>query len=169
VRATFFVQGRWVEAYPETARSYRDAGHLIGNHSFYHARMQYLTDDGLRTDIGDAHRVIDGTLGLDPRPWFRLPFGAGATDGRVLAALADLGYRHVGWDVSPEEWEIGRTAGEVASRLVEGVGARGDGAIVLLHTWPTPVRGLADIIERLRDIGAEFVRVDELSARDTAA
>ena len=54
VTATFFVQGRWAEAYPDVARSIADGGHLVGNHSHYHARMPLLTDDGLATDIADA-------------------------------------------------------------------------------------------------------------------
>ena len=46
---------------------------------------------------------------------------------------------------------------------MDGVFARGDGAIVLLHTWPDPVApALAEIVERLRSGGATFVRVDEL-------
>ncbi len=50
-----------------------------------------------------------------------------------------LGYRHIGWDVEVYEWEPGRTAEEIADRAVAGVEAHGDGAIVLLHTWPDPV------------------------------
>ena len=38
-RATFFIQGRWAEAFPELARSIAEAGHLVGDHSFYHARL----------------------------------------------------------------------------------------------------------------------------------
>ena len=53
VRATFFIQGRWAEAFPDQARRIADAGHLIGNHSHYHARMHLLTPAGLQ--IGRAH------------------------------------------------------------------------------------------------------------------
>ena len=58
VRATFFLQGRWVEAYPARARAVAQAGHLIGNHGFYHVRMPLLSAEGLRTDIAEAERVI---------------------------------------------------------------------------------------------------------------
>jgi hypothetical protein len=51
LRATFFVQGRWAKAYPQTARAIAAAGHLIGNHSHYHARMSLLSDEGLRIDV----------------------------------------------------------------------------------------------------------------------
>ena len=42
-RATFFVQGRWAEANPAVARRIARSGHLVGSHSFYHARMPLLT------------------------------------------------------------------------------------------------------------------------------
>jgi len=51
VVTTFFIQGRWAEAYPELARSIAERGHLIGNHSFYHARMPLLSDAGLAADV----------------------------------------------------------------------------------------------------------------------
>src|SRR5207245_2530366 len=84
IRATFFVQGRWAEAYPETARQLAPAGHLIGSHSFYHARMPLFNDEGFDTDVRDAQTAIEDILGVDPRPWFRCPFGTGADDPRVL-------------------------------------------------------------------------------------
>jgi peptidoglycan/xylan/chitin deacetylase (PgdA/CDA1 family) len=169
VRATFFLQGRWVEAYPGTARRYRDAGHLIGNHSFYHARMPLLTDVGLRTDVRAAERAIRRILGVDPRPWFRLPFGTGADDARVLSALASTGYRHVGWDVDVQEWRPRLSQRAVERLVVDAVSAHGDGAVVLMHTWPSPVRALDAILARLRAEGAKFVRLDELASATAAA
>ncbi|MGH2654692.1 MAG: polysaccharide deacetylase family protein, partial [Actinomycetota bacterium] len=58
VRATFFLQGRWVEAYPDVAARIAEAGHLVGSHSHFHARMPLLTDEGLRADIVQADRAI---------------------------------------------------------------------------------------------------------------
>ena len=87
VPSTWFLQGRWVEAEPVLARRVADEGHLVGNHSFYHARMPLLTDDGLATDVREAEAVIRDATGVDPRPWFRCPFSAGDDDPRVLAAL----------------------------------------------------------------------------------
>ena len=51
IRATFFVQGRWAEAYPARARELATRGHLIGSHSFYHVRMPLLSPAGLETLI----------------------------------------------------------------------------------------------------------------------
>src|SRR5437762_11538647 len=54
VKATFFIQGRWAEAYPDTAARIAKSGHLVGNHSHYHARMPHLSRDGLDFDIKTA-------------------------------------------------------------------------------------------------------------------
>src|SRR5262245_5323073 len=150
LRATFFLQGRWVTAYPETARRIAEDGHVIGNHSDHHAHVTEYSDDGLRADVRAAEEVIREVTGADPRPFFRCPFGDGHDDQRVQGVLRELGYRNVHWDVDGEDWDDHRTSGELADRIVDGVAAKGDGAIVLLHTWtgPTP-DALVAIVARL--------------------
>ena len=163
VRATFFVQGRWAESQPGTARRIADEGHLVGHHSHYHARMPLLTDAGLESDLSSGYGALLETTGHDPKPWFRCPFGAGFDDPRVLAALARLGYRNVHWHVELEDWEAWRTGAAIADDAVTGVLEHGDGAVVLLHTWPGGTgEGIGIAIDGLRDAGAAFVTVDEL-------
>jgi len=161
VRATFFIQGRWAEAYPATASRIGTAGHLVGSHGFYHARMPLLTDDGLRADIDAAEVAISSIVGVSPAPWFRCPFGAGHDDPRVLAAIDAAGYRNVHWDVWAEDWEPGRTASGIVSSVVDAALAHGDGAIVLLHTWPEPtLEALPGIVAGLRDGAAALVTLE---------
>lgn len=163
VRGTFFVQGRWVEAYPEVARRIVDDGHLVGSHSFYHARMHLLSAEGFRTDVRAAESVIRRRMRVDPRPFFRLPFGSGAGHRRQHELLSEMGYRHVHWDFEVKEWRTRATVRRVEDGVVDGVLATGDGAVVLLHPWPTVVqRALPGIIERLRQRGASFVDLREL-------
>jgi peptidoglycan/xylan/chitin deacetylase (PgdA/CDA1 family) len=163
VRATFFLQGRWAESQPDTARRIATDGHLVGHHSHYHARMPLLHDDGLRTDVLEAQTVIHEATGVDPRPWFRCPFGAGADDARVLGVLLDLGYRNVHWHVELEDWTPARTGAMIAEDAIRGVRDHGDGAVVLLHTWPQGTGdGIGPIISGLRDLGATFVSVGDL-------
>jgi peptidoglycan/xylan/chitin deacetylase (PgdA/CDA1 family) len=162
-RSTFFLQGRWVEAYPESARRVRDGGHLIGSHSHYHVRMPLLNARGLRSDIATAEKAILDETGVDPKPWFRCPFGAGAADRRVQAIVREAGYRHVCWNVIGIYWPGERTGGQVEEAVVTGSLAHGDGCVVLLHTWPDRTLAAIDgFVGRLRDRGATFVGVDEL-------
>jgi len=163
VKATFFVQGRWAEAYPDTAARIARSGHLVGNHSHYHARLPQLNSPGLAWDIKTAEENIIAITGVDPKPWFRNPFGAGSSDARVLKAIADAGYVHVGWSVEAEDWEPDPPVRELVDTIVEGFLTARDESVALLHTWPKRVeKALPEIVKRARDAGAEFVRVDKL-------
>jgi peptidoglycan/xylan/chitin deacetylase (PgdA/CDA1 family) len=163
VRATFFLQGRWVRANPEQARRVAEAGHVIANHSNFHAPMDGLDDELLRRDVRMAEETIRTTSGADPKPWFRCPFGAGVEDERVLAALAELGYQHVGWDVDPEDWNEAHGAPDVELLVLEGVRGRDEDTIVLLHGWPAATAGaLPAILDGLGSDGVELVTVDAL-------
>ncbi len=163
VRATFFVQGRWAEAYPATARRIPAEGHVVGSHSFFHADFPLLSDEGLIVDITRAEAAIRAATGADPRPWLRFPFGHGADDSRLLAAIASIGYRHVGWDVDPRDWDPERTAEEIESAVVLAATSRPN-CVVLLHGWPSAtVPAVFGAIETLRSRDVEFVTVDRLT------
>ena len=140
---------------PRRTRESRDGsptdGHLVGSHTFYHARMPLLSHAGLATDMRAAEAAITRALGVDPRPWFRCPFGAGALDPELLGRVADAGYpRHAGWHVDTEDWQPGRTADELTTIVVDGATRRGDGAVVLMHSWPDPTAvALPEIVRQL--------------------
>ena len=162
ILATFFVQGRWAEAYPATARRIADEGHLVGNHSHHHARSPLFSDRGLREDVDAARDAIDRATARDPRPWYRCPFGDGADHPRELAVIAAAGYRHVGWHVEVEDWEPARTPEAIAADAVSGIRQHGDGAVLLLHTWPGgTVEALPLMLKDLHQ-GTRFVTVDAL-------
>jgi peptidoglycan-N-acetylglucosamine deacetylase len=162
--ASFFVQGRWGRSQPALARRIAEDGHMVGHHSQFHAPMPLLADDGIRADVVEGAQDILETTGCDPRPWFRCPFGAGHDDPRVLAVLSELGYRNVHWHVELDDWEPSRTARDIEQDAVDGVLAYGDGAVVLLHTWPSPtVDALPGMVKRLADAGWRFVTLEGLA------
>jgi peptidoglycan-N-acetylglucosamine deacetylase len=165
VRATFFVQGRWATAYPGCARRIAAAGHVVGNHSHHHAPMDTLTDAGIESDVLKAQAAIVAITGADPRPWFRCPFGYGHDDRRVLATLDRAGYRNIHWDVEPDDWRPERTPADLERLVIDGALQRGDGAVVLLHSWPpATIAALPAILAGLADAGARMVGLDEVAA-----
>jgi peptidoglycan/xylan/chitin deacetylase (PgdA/CDA1 family) len=163
VRATAFIQGRWAQAYPELARQIAADGHVIGNHSHFHAEMPTLSPEGRRHDIASATDEVQLATGVDPRPWFRCPFGAGTHDPAVLADIEAAGYREVRWHVDPLDWQPEADA-EAVERLVRAeAAAHGDGAVVLMHPWSRGTgASIAGIVDGLRAEGAELVGIDEL-------
>jgi peptidoglycan/xylan/chitin deacetylase (PgdA/CDA1 family) len=163
VRATFFIQSRWARAEPALARRIATDGHLVGNHSTYHARMTLLSDDGIRADVGDAGETLSEIAGVQTRPWFRCPFGDGHDDPRVAGVLEELGYRNVHWDVETEDWEPETSAEDITRTAVNGCAEHGDGAVLLLHTWPEHTAdALPSLLDSFGRSGASLVTVDEL-------
>jgi len=164
VRGTFFVQGRWASAYPDVARRMASDGHLIGNHSHYHARLSLLSPAGVRADVEAAGRRITEVTGVDPKPWFRCPFGDGAERPEVREALRALGYRNVDWNVDSGDWCDGASPEGVRATVVDGAQGIEDGSVmVLFHTWTgATARSLPAILADLRSDGASFVTAAEV-------
>ena len=161
IRATFFLQGRWVTAYPNLAREVAIRGHLIGTHSHIHAPMPLLSKPGQEADIMAAQDAIQSLVGVDPRPWFRSPFGAGLADQGLNQTLTRLGYRNVGWDVDGRDWEESQSAEGVEEELVAGAHVGQGSTIALLHSWPdSAARALPGVISRLMEAGTQFVTLE---------
>jgi peptidoglycan/xylan/chitin deacetylase (PgdA/CDA1 family) len=125
--------------------------------------MSLLSDAGIRADVEDADAAVLEATGVRTRPWFRCPFGDGHDDARVVGVLRDLGYRNVHWHVEVDDWEPWRSADDIARDALSGVESTGDGAVVLLHTWPERTAdALPAIVDGLAAAGATLVRLDDL-------
>ncbi len=158
VRSTWFMQGRWVRWQPDVARRAFVQGHLVGSHGHYHAPLTCMTPAGIAEDIANADEAIRAELDVDPRPYFRAPFGR--VDADVVYGLAKAGYRHVGWSLDVADWELATTPDDIAARVIAGIR---DYVlpIVLLHTWPRcTIAALPRFLEALSD--HEFVTVADL-------
>jgi peptidoglycan-N-acetylglucosamine deacetylase len=164
VHATFFIQGRWAAANPDVARRIADEGHSIGSHSNSHLPMTRLSDDGLVAEVLEAQERIGDITGVDPRPNFRCPYGDGHDDPRVAGTLNRLGYRVVGWDVTPEDWRTGRSSTDIASHVTRELARDWDAPpTVLLHTWPTTTpAALATVLDSQRAAGSTWVGLDDV-------
>lgn len=153
VHAVFFEVGQNVAAYPDLVARIRSEGHLIGNHTWSHAK---LTD--LRTRaISDQLDRTDAALGGRAR-CVRPPYGA--TDPRVAGVIDARGQRTVLWDVDPEDW-----ARPGADRIVRRVlGQVHDGARILMHDGggdrSQTVAALEQVITRLQAQGYRFGLLD---------
>lgn len=64
VPATFFMLGRYVERYPELARSVALRGFGIGNHTHTHTKLTLLGPARTAEEVARAHQAIETHTGI---------------------------------------------------------------------------------------------------------
>ena len=161
VRATFFVTGAELEKQMTLGIRIVAMGHELGNHSYSHTRMFFVTPSFVQNEIERTDALIR-EAGYQDTIHFRPPFGKKLF---VLPYyLSQTGRTTVTWDVEPDS-DARATAGEIAQRAVQNTRP---GSIILLHVmYPNRVESLkavGTIINELKERGYEFVTVSELLA-----
>lgn len=127
VRATFFVVGRAVSAYPHVVQSEVEDGNAIGNHTWSHGHLVLYDGANLRRTLERTDAAIYAATKLHTRI-MRPPYGG--RDWLVLQEVRKLGYTPVMWSVPlANDWEY-PPARVIAARVLRYVG---DGAIIDLH------------------------------------
>jgi peptidoglycan/xylan/chitin deacetylase (PgdA/CDA1 family) len=167
VTGTFFLTGKFVTAYPAQSRAIAKAGHEIGNHTVSHPHATQITDAELTQEVLQAQATIAATTGVDPRPWFRFPYGERTSSD--ISLLNRLGYVCVRWGVDTLGWKgtsTGQSVDTVRTRIID---ALEPGLIVLMHVGSHPTDhstldadALPSVITELRARGYDFVTVNAL-------
>jgi len=99
--------------------------------------MTRLSNHGIAAEVRESQERIQDATGVDPKPYFRCPYGDGHEDPRVIEVIKGLQYQLVGWDVDPEDWNQAHGAADLVAAVHAGLSAGPRPApIVLLHTWP---------------------------------
>lgn len=157
-KATFFVVGADASREPDLVRRMVAEGHDVGNHSYSHRDMAYLTEQQVAWEIERTARLVAEITGKRTR-YFRPPFGS-LTAG-VLRGTARQGHTLVLWSNATL---TGMTAPDSAS-LLEGLTSIAyNKAIFMLHgTSAHTVAVLPALIERLQGMGYELVTLSELA------
>jgi peptidoglycan-N-acetylglucosamine deacetylase len=161
VRATFFVTGAELEKNMDRGIRIVAAGHELGNHSYSHERMVFVTPSYVKGEIERTDTLIR-EAGFQSEIRFRPPYGKKLF---VLPYfLSQSGRTTVMWDVEPDS-DSRATAAEIAHNAIEQTRP---GSIILLHVmYPNRVesfKAVPVIINALQEKGYEFVTVSELLA-----
>ena len=153
VKASFFLIGMNAVEYPELVERMDREGHLIGNHTYHHVRLDQEEPRELKKEIEDTDKVIFLTTGRHTG-YVRPPYGIWKEN-----LERELGVLPVMWTIDPLDWEIQDTE-EITERVVTQ--AQED-AIILLHDcYGSSVEAALQIVDRLQQEGFTFVTVEEL-------
>ena len=102
VKATFFMMGRNVERWPEIAGEVLARGHEIGNHSYSHPRLIFMSPARVREEIERTDALLRG-VGVTGEIFFGPPHGA-----KLLVlpyVLVQMNKTAVYSYTDPEEWK----------------------------------------------------------------
>jgi peptidoglycan/xylan/chitin deacetylase (PgdA/CDA1 family) len=161
VKATFFLTGSEMELYPEGRDRIVAAGHEIGNHSYSHQPMDFVSEDFVRNEVEETDRLIH-EAGYEGEILFRPP------NGKKLLTLpyylSKTGRTTVMWDIYPEAYpEIKVDSEKITEYVLDNAKP---GSIVLLHTMydvrEETREALQPIVRGLKQDGYRFITVSEL-------
>lgn len=169
VRATFFLIGQNVEEHPTLARRLATENHEIGNHTFTHPSLPFLSDSQVLSEIRRTHEAIHCHTGRQPQ-FLRPPMGLFSR--RIVDLIETSGYRTVIGDVYPRDPHRPGTQ-KIISRILDRVRP---GSLIILHDGGNgrktdrsqTVNALAQVIPALLDRGFQFVTLSELAAAHAA-
>lgn len=161
-RATFFLMGSHVRAFPALTREIAERGHAIGNHTETHPSLIFMSARRLQDELDRCREAIESAAAYRPR-WIRPPFGFRGPG--LSGVVRRLGYSGIAmWSKLVRDWRP-QAAEPVIRRLRRASG----GDIVLMHDGDHrllegdrhhTVAALAHWLPRWKDAGLKFVTVD---------
>jgi peptidoglycan-N-acetylglucosamine deacetylase len=177
-RVTFFMVGRFAHECPELVREIVVRGHAIGNHTATHASLFWSTPAQIGEQMRRCNEVIGTITGMTPR-WFRPPWGI--RNPWVVPVAMAMGMRTALWTLLPGDWRVKPTSWLIqriepiakraqSSRASGNNSHAGHGDVLCLHDGDyrflnadrrATVEALQYWLPRWRDLGLEFVTIDE--------
>ena len=160
VKATFFMIGSMVQAFPKIAKQVADDGHVIGNHTWHHWYR--------RMDTATAAKEIDRTADIiykttgEKTTLFRPP--GGYLNNGLVDYAKNHHYAVMMW--SGESGDAERRSPQVPGLVKNVIKSAKPGGIILMHDGggnrAKTVKALPQMIADLKAQGYRFVTIPEL-------
>jgi probable sporulation protein (polysaccharide deacetylase family) len=161
ITCTFFLVGRWADAFPHLVQEIYQRGHEFGNHAYSDPHLPKLSADKIAEEISRTTEAIRRAVGEVPVPFFSPPYND--YNQVVLDVAASSGYRTVLCSLDTADWMR-----PGVDRIVRRIVPRAhNGAIVLMHPTEQTPAALELIIPGLQHQGYELVTVSRLLCPDT--
>ncbi len=171
VRATFFLVGEFVKQRPQVVRDLVASGHAIGNHTYSHPNLIFVSQPELRRQLEQTNAAIADACGEKP-DLFRPPFG-GRRPG-TFSTAREYGMTPVMWRVTCYDWSATSNLSieQKAERQIRG------GEVILLHDGghlntgtdrSHTIKATDNLIRRYKGEGYEFATVPQMLKAPTAA
>jgi peptidoglycan/xylan/chitin deacetylase (PgdA/CDA1 family) len=160
-KATFFQLGKNIQQYPNLTEAVMQAGHEIGNHSYNHHGMAFMSTADVAKEIEDTDKLLRNN-GYQSQILFRPPYGDKLFS--LPHYLKNNNRTTVMWNINPDDHPAGSLNPDI---IVTTVLAHIEpGSIIVMHPEYkdriASLNAIEPIIVTLKKLGYEFVTVSEL-------
>ncbi|PDY44472.1 peptidoglycan-N-acetylglucosamine deacetylase [Bacillus pseudomycoides] len=164
-KATFFLIGANVKAFPDLVKQELAEGHYVGMHSMTHNYKKLYTEGHYVDEMKEDQSLIAGIIGKSPiltRP----PYGSMPGLNEALRnKVAEGGFKVWDWTIDSLDWKYNKVPVDSASaQIVQNVlaGATNPIEVVLMHDiHPQSVKAVPGIIKGLKEKGYELESYQE--------
>ena len=155
VKASFFLEGRWVKNNPDLAKMIVSAGHEVGNHSYTHPDMKRITAVQTRDQLLKTNEVIEAATG-NKSIWFAPP--SGSYRDETVKIAAELKMKTVMWTVDTIDWQK-PTPDQLINRVISKID---NGSMVLMHPTESTAKSLDRLITLIEEKNLKIGTVSDL-------
>ncbi|MEK4710758.1 MULTISPECIES: peptidoglycan-N-acetylglucosamine deacetylase [Bacillus] len=160
VKATFFLTGKSVKAYPDLVKREKIEGHYVGMHSMTHDFKKLYANGDYVNEMKANQSLIADLIGEKPQ-LTRPPYGSMPGLNEALRnKVVENGFKVWDWTIDSLDWKYNNLPVEVASlNITQNVltGATRSKEVILMHDiHPQTVTALPTIIKGLKEKGYEF-------------
>jgi probable sporulation protein (polysaccharide deacetylase family) len=159
VKASFFLEGRWVKNNPELAKMIVSAGQEVGNHSYTHPDMKRLSAAQTREQLIKTNEVIEAATGKKSI-WFAPP--SGSYRDETVKIAAEYKMKTVMWTVDTIDWQK-PTPDQLINRVISKID---NGSMVLMHPTESTAKSLDRLITLIEEKGLRIGSVSDLMSEE---
>ena len=144
VKATFFLVGKFADRYGKITLMLKRAGHELANHTYTHPALYKLWVEKIIREAERCDEVME-SLGIRKTMFLRPP--GGGFNMNIFNAMRRMNKKLGLWSLNTADYT-------------------GRPDVILMHSgMPNTVEALPRIIERVKERGFTFVRLEELYSR----
>lgn len=154
VKATFFLDGQWLEKHEEDARLILAEGHQVSNHAFSHKNMSRLSETEMSNEIQKTQKLLHH-LGVTNN-LFAPP--SGDFNSKSLAITAQLGLHTILWTVDTIDWRE-KDPMVILNRVIPRIEP---GSMILMHPTRSATLALDLMIKKIKMKKVKLGTVHEL-------
>ncbi|MFB4162715.1 polysaccharide deacetylase family protein [Alteribacillus sp. JSM 102045] len=155
VKATFFLEGKWVQKQPKLAKMIKEEGHEIGSHAYSHPDLNASSRADIKKELQQTNEALEAVLSVKPK-LFAPPSGSFNQD--VVDIAADMDMYTILWTVDTIDWKNP----EPFDMAVKTASKVDNGSMILMHPTPSTAEGIKEMIRIIKEKNIELDTVSNL-------